>query len=78
MILTPTAGTMYTIDEVESDPIQTNSNLGYYTNFMNLLDLSAISIPAGFQSNGLPFGITLCAPAFRDDALIDLAKKWTS
>lgn len=78
MILTPTAGTIYTIDQVESDPIQTNSNLGYYTNFMNLLDLSAIAIPAGFQSNGLPFGITLCAPAFRDDALIDLAKKWTS
>jgi allophanate hydrolase len=78
MMLTPTAGTIYTIDQVESDPIQTNSNLGYYTNFMNLLDLSAIAIPAGFQSNGLPFGVTLCAPAFRDDALIDMAKKWTS
>lgn len=78
MMLTPTAGTIYTIDQVEHDPIQTNSNLGYYTNFMNLLDLSAIAIPAGFQSNGLPFGVTLCAPAFWDDALIDLAKKWTS
>lgn len=75
LIVTPTAGTIYTIDEVERDPIQTNSNLGYYTNFMNLLDLCAIAIPAGFQQNGLPFGITLCAPAFHDDMLIDLAKQ---
>lgn len=78
VVLTPTAGTIYTINQVENDPIQTNSNLGYYTNFMNLLDLSAIAVPAGFQSNDLPFGITLCAPAFSDDALIDLAKKWTA
>lgn len=76
VVLTPTAGTIYTINQVENDPIETNSNLGYYTNFMNLLDLSAIAIPAGFQSNGLPFGITLFPQAFRDDALIDLAKKW--
>ena len=75
LILTPTAGTIYTIHEVEQDPIQTNSNLGYYTNFMNLLDLSAIAIPAGFQGNGLPFGVTLCAPAFHDHALLHLAKQ---
>jgi allophanate hydrolase len=75
LIVTPTAGTIYTIAEVERDPIQTNSNLGYYTNFMNLLDLSAIAVPAGFQQNGLPFGITLCAPAFHDAMLIDLAKQ---
>lgn len=73
LILTPTAGTQYTLAEVEQDPIQTNSHLGYYTNFMNLLDLSAIAIPAGFQPNGLPFGVTLCAPAFYDQALADLA-----
>ena len=75
LMMTPTAGTIYTIQEVEQDPIQTNSNLGYYTNFMNLLDLSAIAIPAGLQQNGLPFGITLCAPAFHDQALADLARR---
>lgn len=75
LMVTPTAGTIYTIQEVEQDPIQTNSNLGYYTNFMNLLDLSAIAIPAGFQQNGLPFGITLCAPAFHDQALAELAQR---
>lgn len=78
VILTPTAGTIYTIAEVEADPVQTNTNLGYYTNFMNLLDLSALAIPAGFQTNGLPFGVTLCAPAFADDALLDLATRLNS
>ncbi len=73
VLLTPTAGTIYTIAEVEADPVRTNSNLGYYTNFMNLLDLAAIAVPAGFQSNGLPFGVTLAAPAFSDASLLQLA-----
>ena len=76
VILTPTASTIYTIDEVNANPVQTNSNLGYYTNFMNLLDLAAIAVPAGFQTNNLPFGVTLCAPAFSDDALLQLAKRY--
>lgn len=71
-ILTPTAGTIYTIAEVEADPLRLNSTLGYYTNFMNLLDLSAVALPAGFQPDGLPFGVTLFAPAFQDDALLTL------
>ena len=72
-ILTPTAPTIYTIAEVEADPIQLNSNLGTYTNYMNLLDLCGIAVPAGFQADGLPFGVTLAAPAFRDRALLPLA-----
>lgn len=73
IIMTPTAGTIYKIAEVNTEPVRCNSNLGYYTNFMNLLDLSATAIPAGFQANGLPFGITICAPAFKDDLLLKLA-----
>jgi allophanate hydrolase len=73
VLLTPTAGTIYTVAEVEAEPVRCNSNLGYYTNFMNLLDLSAIAVPAGFQSNRLPFGITICAPAFSDAMLLKLA-----
>jgi len=72
-IVTPTAGTIYKIAEVEADPVQTNSNLGYYTNFMNLLDLAATAVPTGFQSNGLPFGVTICAPAHADLDLLKLA-----
>ena len=76
VLLTPTAGTIYTIDEVLANPVQTNSDLGYYTNFMNLLDMAAIAIPAGFQANGLPFGVTLCAPAMTDNALLKLAERY--
>ena len=75
VLVTPTVGTVYTIAEVEADPIQTNTNLGYYTNFMNLLDMAAIAVPIGFQSNGLGFGITISAPAFSDDALLNLARR---
>ena len=74
VLVTPTAGTIYKIAEVEADPVKLNSNLGYYTNFMNLLDLCAIALPAGFQANGLPFGATLAAPAFADEALCVLGE----
>jgi len=76
LILTPTAGTIYRIDEAQAEPVQLNSNLGYYTNFMNLLDLAAVAAPAGFQSDGLPFGITLFAPAFTDLSLLKLADRF--
>lgn len=72
----PTTGTIYTIAEVERDPVALNSNLGTYTNFVNFLDLSAIAVPNGFQSNGLPLGITLIGPAFADMALARLAVRW--
>lgn len=74
--LTPTTGTIYTIDEVNADPIQLNTNLGYYTNFMNLLDFSAYAVPAGFRANGLPFGVTLFAEAFEDKKLLQLGEKF--
>jgi allophanate hydrolase len=74
-LVTPTAGTIYRIDEMLADPIRLNANLGYYTNFMNLLDYAAIAVPAGFQDNGLPFGITLAAPAHQDMPLLHLAER---
>ncbi|MDI1310092.1 MAG: allophanate hydrolase [Methylotenera sp.] len=75
LLVTPTAGTIYTIDEVNAEPVKCNSNLGYYTNFMNLLDLSATAVPTGFQQDGLPFGVTISAPAFKDMSLLTLAAK---
>lgn len=74
-IVTPTAGTIYTVAEMQSDPIRLNSNLGYYTNFMNLLDYSAVAVPAGFMSSGLPYGITVFAPAHQDVPLLHLAQR---
>jgi allophanate hydrolase len=73
-LLTPTAGTIYTIDEVNNDPVQLNSNLGYYTNYMNLLDYASIAVPAGFADNGLPFGVTLVSFAFTDQKLLSFAQ----
>jgi len=72
VLVLPTAGTVYTIEDVHTNPIELNTNLGYYTNFVNLLDLSAIALPAGFRPDELPFGITLIAPAFRDRYLCTL------
>ncbi|PTQ88044.1 allophanate hydrolase [Nitrosomonas ureae] len=74
-LLTPTTGTIYSIQAIQRDPIRLNTNLGYYTNFMNLLDYAAIAVPAGFQNNGLPFGITLAAPAHQDHPLLHLAHR---
>jgi len=68
----PTTGTIYTVAELQAEPLRLNSNLGYYTNFVNLLDLAAIALPNGFQSNGLPTGLTLMAPAWSDRALCRL------
>ncbi|CAG8998266.1 MAG: Allophanate hydrolase [Candidatus Celerinatantimonas neptuna] len=80
VILTPTSGTIYTIDELNQEPIRFNSNLGFYTNFMNLLDYAAIALPAGFRSKGskqgLPFGITLFSQSFSDPVLLALANRW--
>lgn len=75
LLVTPTVGTIYTIAEMQDDPIKLNSNLGYYTNFMNLLDLAATAVPAGFQRNGLPFGVTLIAPPHQDGPLLHLASR---
>ena len=72
-IIVPTIGTMYTIEEVQDNPIETNSNLGIYTNFVNLLDLCAITIPSGRRENGLPFSITLIGEKYNDGEISSLA-----
>ncbi|HEV7300872.1 MAG TPA: allophanate hydrolase [Tepidisphaeraceae bacterium] len=72
----PTTGTIYRVDELLADPISLNANLGYYTNFVNLLDLSALAVPAGFRPNGLPFGITFVAPAWHEEPLCTLALRY--
>lgn len=76
-LLLPTASHLPQRTEVEDDPIGVNSALGRGTNFCNLLDLSALALPAGFDERGLPFGITLFAPAFHDLKLLALGDRWT-
>jgi len=74
-IATPTAGRHFTIDEMLEEPIARNSELGYYTNFMNLLDLAAIAVPTQLMNNGMPFGITLFADRFTDLRLLSYAQQ---
>jgi allophanate hydrolase len=75
VLLTPTAGTTYRIAEEQADPLRLNTQLGTYTNFMNLLDLAAVAVPAGFTAAGLPFGVTLAGPAWSDFELLRLAAR---
>jgi len=70
----PTVPTVYTVEQVLADPITLNSRLGTYTNFVNLLDLCALSVPASMRADGTPFGITLVAPAGADAALAALGR----
>jgi allophanate hydrolase len=70
----PTVPTVYTVDQVLADPIALNSRLGTYTNFVNLLDLCALSVPASMRADGTPFGVTLIAPAGEDAALAAIGR----
>jgi allophanate hydrolase len=72
-LVVPTAPTIYRLTEVEAEPVRLNSQLGLYTNFVNLLDLAAVAVPCGFGAQGLASGITLIAPAFHEDRLLELA-----
>ena len=73
MIAVPSIPTVYTVEQVLKDPVQLNSNLGTYTNAVNLLDLAAFSVPAGRRGDGLPSSLTLIAPAGRDGLLASAA-----
>jgi allophanate hydrolase len=67
MLVVPTAGTAYTIAELEQDPIVRNNHNGYYSYFVNLLDLCAIAVPTGFlPGSGVAMGVTFIAPAWHD------------
>jgi len=74
-LLTPTAGRLFTVDEMLAEPVLYNSQLGYYTNFVNLLDLAAVAVPTTFTEAGLPFGVTLVGPCFSDRALLSIANR---
>ena len=72
-IALPTTGTIFTRETISHDPIELNSKLGRYTNFMNLLDLCGCAVPTTFREDGLPAGLTLFAPAFHDQQVLQWA-----
>ena len=72
----PTTPTIYRRSEVLAEPVALNAHLGLYTNFVNLLDMTAISVPAGFRDTGTGFGLSLIAPAWSDVSLLGLAARY--
>jgi allophanate hydrolase len=76
LLALPTTPTIYRIAEMRAAPIALNSNLGLYTNFVNLLDMAALAVPAGWRDNGTGFGITLIGPAWTDRALLDAGEAY--
>ncbi|HEY8333685.1 MAG TPA: allophanate hydrolase [Tardiphaga sp.] len=73
-LVLPTAPTAYTTAQVLANPIELNSRLGTYTNFVNLLDLCGLALPSAMRADGIPFGITLLAPAGRDADLASIGR----
>jgi allophanate hydrolase len=73
LLAVPSIPTVYTVEEVLADPVRLNSNLGTYTNFVNLLDMAAISVPVGMRSDGLPSSLTLIGKAGTDASLAGIA-----
>jgi len=76
LLVLPTTGTTYRVAELRAAPIALNSALGAYTNFVNLLDMAAIAVPAGVRDNGTGFGITFIGPAGTDRALLDAGEAY--
>lgn len=76
ILAVPTAPTIYRIAEMRAAPLALNSQLGFYTNFVNLLDMAALALPAGYRENRTGFGITLIGPAWTDCALLDAGEAY--
>jgi len=75
-LMVPTASTCPTLAAVAEEPLLRNSELGRYTNFVNLLGLAALALPAGVPAEGLPFGVTFIGPAGADAALVHWGLEW--
>lgn len=75
-LFVPTSPTIYRVREMLANPVALNSHFGTYTNFVNLLDMAAVAVPAGFRLNGTGFGVSFFAPAGSDRALLAMAEQW--
>jgi allophanate hydrolase len=75
-LVLPTMPTVYTVEQVLANPVELNSRLGTYTNFVNLLDLCGLAVPAAMRGDGMPAGITLLAPAGQDASLAAIGREF--
>jgi allophanate hydrolase len=76
VLLVPSAPTIYTIAQMQQDPVALNRNLGWYTNFVNLLDYAALAVPSSMRPDGLPFGITFVGRCGSDWQLAELGQRY--
>jgi len=76
VLVLPTAPTIYRIAELLAEPLTLNSQVGRYTNFVNLLDMAAVAIPAGYRTNRTGYGVTLIGPAWSDEHLWAVAAQF--
>lgn len=74
VLMVPTVPAAYKVEQIESDPVRLNANLGTYTNFVNLMDLCGLAVPATFADDGTPYGITFLAKAGEDARLLSLGR----
>ncbi|MXP21009.1 allophanate hydrolase [Gordonia sp. HNM0687] len=73
VLVVPTIGRTFTVEEVLDQPIETNTMLGHYTHFGNLLDLLGIAVPQGHTADGRPHSVMLLGNARSDDTVVHLA-----
>ncbi|MDI9407738.1 MAG: allophanate hydrolase [Candidatus Pacebacteria bacterium] len=77
LILIPTAPRCYSLAEEASDPFAIPASLGHYCAFANLLGSTVVQVPSGFDRQGLPFGVSLVAPSYRDGLVSTLAEEFS-
>ncbi len=75
-MMVPTAPTIYPIAEVKANPVSLNTNMGYYTYFVNILNLAAVAVPSQLRTDGLPFGVCFVGRAKSDFSLMALGQRW--
>lgn len=78
LLVTPTVGRAYKRSELDADPIGANNNIGFYTYPVSPMDLCAVAVPASIRPDGLPFGVSLVAPAGQDGVLYEIGKRFAA
>ncbi len=72
-LLTPTTPTAaFAVGEKKGDPLQMYLN-DVFTVTANLAGICGISVPCGFTSKGLPIGLQILGPAYKEENVLNVA-----
>jgi allophanate hydrolase len=75
LLVTPTIPRPFRIEDDRREPRSVNDKLGVYTRFANYVGCPVLAVPAGFRSDGLPFGVSLVGKPAQDAELDALAAR---